>query len=240
VGEGLNRLPAERIIVHQPQLPASAKNAQAPAAVTAVTASADPPQPCSSEGAGDDRSSARQKKGSTPSFGDEEDLAMSSEIARLQESLAREEAAVARVEDEARSAKRALEHELRDKSRALLLVKDELKEAKALVDRSGVPLDADGLRAALAEEKAKSRRLGEHALRAEQSRRQLLHQLAEVAETEVDLEALAKVAGRAAKSIAIIGHEAPMHLPEDLSGKKLIWHGGQPKGPRTRRASSRH
>lgn len=69
--------------------------------------------------------------------------------------------------------------------------------------------EAARLRLALSEEVAQSRRLGKQALRAEESRRQLLHELAKDAETEADLEDLARVVGRAAKAIAAISREAP-------------------------------
>lgn len=135
------------------------------------------------------------QQGIVPSFGNG-GTAMSVELERLRAALVTEEAACAEAREEARGAKRALA----------------AREAGAAVD------DAEGLRLALSEEAAKSRRLGEHALRAEESRRRLLHELAEDAEAnseaEADLTALAKVVGRAAKAIAIISREAPVGLKE--------------------------
>mmetsp|Transcript_67559 Transcript_67559/g.162207 ORF Transcript_67559/g.162207 Transcript_67559/m.162207 type:complete len:976 (-) Transcript_67559:23-2950(-) len=60
----------------------------------------------------------------------------------------------------------------------------------------------------LSEEVQRSRRLGEYALQAEESRRRLLHELAEAAQVEADLTSLASLMGRAAKSITVITREA--------------------------------
>mmetsp|Transcript_136817 Transcript_136817/g.354978 ORF Transcript_136817/g.354978 Transcript_136817/m.354978 type:complete len:1326 (+) Transcript_136817:94-4071(+) len=140
------------------------------------------------------RSSPSHRTKVTPSFGSSDDSTVPVELARLRGVLSVEEAACAEAREEAREARRAL------------------KEAN-VVDNDDD--EVTQLRRALAEETAKSNRLGKHALRAEESRRRLLHELAEDAEAEADLVALAKVLGRAAKAIATISHEAPMQLPEE-------------------------
>jgi len=73
---------------------------------------------------------------------------------------------------------------------------------------------------ALADEEAKSRRLCEHALRAEQSRRSLYHEIMEdckVTDKDTDLVKLAHLVGRAAKAIAAVSAAAPRLAPAVFS-----------------------
>lgn len=64
------------------------------------------------------------------------------------------------------------------------------------------------LREALSEEAAMNKRLGEHALRAEVSRKRLLQDLSE-AHVQVDCVEIARVLGRAARAISIMSKEIP-------------------------------
>lgn len=73
---------------------------------------------------------------------------------------------------------------------------------------------------ALADEEAKSRRLCEHALRAEQSRRSLYHEILEdykSTDKDADLMKLAQLVGRAAKAIAAVSAVAPRLAPAVFS-----------------------
>mmetsp|Transcript_34127 Transcript_34127/g.76189 ORF Transcript_34127/g.76189 Transcript_34127/m.76189 type:complete len:651 (-) Transcript_34127:9-1961(-) len=60
----------------------------------------------------------------------------------------------------------------------------------------------------LSEEVERSRRFGEQTLHAEESRRRLLHELAESVQVEADITAVASLMGRAARSVAVITREA--------------------------------
>lgn len=134
-----------------------------------------------------------QPRASSPSFA--ESPMLMHELADLRAELNSEELACSKAREEALGAQEALREGIKGKS----------AESE----------DIHRLRQALSEESAKSRRLGEHAMRAEESRRRLLHELAEGATADADLLALAKVLGRAAKAISTITKEAPLLPPDD-------------------------
>merc|ERR1712060_274447 len=122
----------------------------------------------------------------------------SEELIRLREALAIEEAACAAAREEVEEARRVSREACGGSS-----------GSRSKVVQESSADDVDHLRVALSEEIAKSRRLGEHGLRAEQSRRRLLHELAEEVNAEDDLIELAKVVGRAARAISTISRHAP-------------------------------
>jgi len=93
------------------------------------------------------------------------------------------------------------------------------RTTQALAEANDGGSDVERLRMELTEEAAKSRRLLEHALRAEESRRRLLLELSKDAGADADFAALAKVIGRAAKAIATISREAPL-VPLDEPPKR--------------------
>lgn len=70
---------------------------------------------------------------------------------------------------------------------------------------------ANKLRWELAAEIDRSKRFGELALHAEESRRQLLQELAEDVDVEEGLQELARLVGRAVRAIASIAESAPAH-----------------------------
>jgi len=133
-------------------------------------------------------------------------------IACLHTALQREEATCAKVREEARIAKEAFPetleqlgvataeaYELREEAR---IAKEAFPET---LEQLGVATaEASELRLALSEETVRGRRLGELALRGEECRRRLLHELAEDGKAETELKVLAKVVGRAAKAISAI------------------------------------
>lgn len=142
------------------------------------------------------------------------------ELVRLRAALAHEEAAY--TQDEAQA---ALEEASELQAQAAAQRAEERQQGRpaspgAAADQAALSVataTVEQLQLALAEEAAKSRRLGEHALRAEQSRRRLLLELTQDEEAEADLVALAKVLGRAAKAIATITQEAPTEAMNGLA-----------------------
>eukprot|EP00931_Biecheleriopsis_adriatica_P019154 TRINITY_DN1314_c0_g1_i4.p1 TRINITY_DN1314_c0_g1~~TRINITY_DN1314_c0_g1_i4.p1 ORF type:complete len:1439 (-),score=478.97 TRINITY_DN1314_c0_g1_i4:62-4378(-) len=169
--------------------------------------------------------------GSTPSFSDQHAQA---EVARLKAALAEEQAACAAAREEARGAKEALDEAIQiphfpdpedasleplraalaEEEAACAAAREEARGAKRALDEAiggshgSDVAEAARLRVLLSEEAAKSRRLGTHALRAEEGRRRLLQEIAEDAQVEADLATLAKVVSRTAKAISVISKEA--------------------------------
>lgn len=145
----------------------------------------------------------------TPSFSNDD---MSEEI-QLRATIATQEAEHAQAVETTRVVESEL---LAERSLAEGLQRQVHAAADVSVAKSDGKEVVEELRQLLEEESAKSRRLGEHALRAEQSRRRLLLELAQDEEAEADMAALARVLGRAAKSIATINQEAPVGLSEEM------------------------
>jgi len=142
-----------------------------------------------------------QRSLATPSFG--EPPLFIQELNSLRAELTTEEAACAEAREEARGAKRALAEAHSEGGGS--------SGSRASAEAE----DVERLRQELSEETARSRRLGQHAVRAEQKRRRLMLELAEDATADADLAALAQVVARAARAIATISKEAPLLPPDD-------------------------
>ncbi|CAK9028769.1 unnamed protein product [Durusdinium trenchii] len=96
------------------------------------------------------------------------------------------------------------------------LISEEQACAEARADRAELEVAASGsdasdsarLRLLLSEEKAKSRALGEKALRSERHRQKLLEEMVQDGQVDVELVSLAKAVGRTVKAISAISQEA--------------------------------
>jgi len=146
---------------------------------------------------------------STPSFSSKDvaaaQAAAAAEVAHLRAALQSEEEAC--VEAKAACAE-AREEAARGAKRALA--------AASGADAGAEAGEVHQLRRALSDEAAKSRRLCEQALRAEESRRRLLQEMLEDSQAEVDVVQLAKLVGRAAKAIAAVSEVAPVRPAEQV------------------------
>jgi len=109
----------------------------------------------------------------------------------------------------------AFREELSQEQAMCKRAQEELRDAKLSLDATisqGAAEDRDlerHLEQELAEEVQRSRRLAEHAWRAEEGRHRLLCELSEAVEFEADLSNLAKQVGRAAKAIAVLTKGVP-------------------------------
>ncbi|CAJ1348914.1 unnamed protein product, partial [Effrenium voratum] len=115
-------------------------------------------------------------------------------------------------EESVREAGLEAAEEVRSLRRALISEEAACAQAKAELEaqlQAAEASEAGSLRRRLAEEKAKSRALGERAIRSERHRQKLLEEIVEDGQMDVEFASLVKAVGRTAKAIGAISREAP-------------------------------